>query len=156
VVTIHDLIPFLFPIYFWPKQKMVQAGYRAAAKRAAHLIADSQCTATDIRKILGVATGRTSSVHLAADRNIFHPCVTAEEESRLQKKLGIKKPFIVVASSSNWRTKNLDSALQSLEIARRESTVPFQVVMYGPRIAQKYVLAISPANSVYITLALWM
>jgi glycosyltransferase involved in cell wall biosynthesis len=132
VVTIHDLIPFLFPIYFWPKQKMVQAGYRAAAKRAAHLIADSQCTSTDSQKILGVAPDRISTVNLAADRNIFHPCVTAEEESRLQKKLGIEKPFIVVASASNWRTKNLDSALQSLEIARRESTVTFQVVMYGP------------------------
>src|SRR3954453_8055081 len=48
VVTIHDLIPFLFPIYFWPKQKMVRAGYRAAAKRAAYLIADSHCTAIDI------------------------------------------------------------------------------------------------------------
>src|SRR6476646_1698223 len=44
VVTIHDLIPFLFPIYRWPKQTMVQAGYRAVVRRAAHLIADSQRT----------------------------------------------------------------------------------------------------------------
>ena len=28
IVTVHDLIPFLFPIYPWPKQQMVKAGYR--------------------------------------------------------------------------------------------------------------------------------
>src|SRR5438445_7463115 len=90
VVTIHDLIPFLFPIYFWPKQKMVQAGYRAAAKRATHLIADSHCTATDVQRILGVASEKISTVYLAADRDIFHPCAKADEESRLQKKFGIR------------------------------------------------------------------
>src|SRR5438270_10075493 len=132
VITIHDLIPFLFPIYFWPKQKMVQTGYRAAAKRATHIIADSHCTATDVQKILGAASEKISTVHLAADRDIFHPCATADEEARLQKKFGIGKPFTVVASAGNWRTKNLESALQALEIARRESAAAFQVVMYGP------------------------
>ncbi|MGC2743587.1 MAG: glycosyltransferase, partial [Candidatus Angelobacter sp.] len=53
-LTIHDLIPFLFSVYSWPKQKMVRAGYRVMAKWAAHLIADSHCTATDIQKILSV------------------------------------------------------------------------------------------------------
>jgi glycosyltransferase involved in cell wall biosynthesis len=131
VATIHDVIPFLFSIYFWPKQKMVQAGYRATAKRAAHLIADSHCTAADIQKTLGVAPERISTVHLAADREIFHPCAVADEDAYLQKKLGIEKSFIVVASARNWRTKNLESALQALEIAQRESALPFQVVMYG-------------------------
>lgn len=131
VVTIHDLIPFLFPIYFWPKQKMVQAGYRAVAKRAAHLIADSHCTATDIQKILSAAPERISSIHLAADREIFHPCRAADDGAHLLQTLGIRKPFIMVASARNWRTKNLESALQALEIAQRELALTFQVVMYG-------------------------
>ena len=33
VITIHDLIPFLFPIYSWPKQKMVRAGYHVASQK---------------------------------------------------------------------------------------------------------------------------
>ena len=132
VVTVHDLIPFLFKIYSWPKQKMVQAGYRAMAKRAAHLIADSHRTATDIQTILGVEPNRISTVHLAADREIFHPCCAADDEASLQQKFGIRKPFLVVASARNWRTKNLASALQALEIAQRESDVSFQSVIYGP------------------------
>jgi glycosyltransferase involved in cell wall biosynthesis len=131
VVTIHDLIPFLFPIYWWPKQMMVQAGYRMAARRAAHLIADSQRTAIDIQKILGVAPEKISPVHLAADREVFHPCGVEGEQARLRAKFGISLPYVVVASASNWRTKNLKSALQSLEIARCAG-VEFQAVLYGP------------------------
>jgi glycosyltransferase involved in cell wall biosynthesis len=133
VVTVHDLIPFLFPIYSWPKQKIVQAGYRVTAKRAAHLIADSRCTAIDLQRILGVASKKISTVHLAADRDIFHPCGAVDEEARLQKKFGIGQPFVVVAGALNWRTKNLKSALQSLEIAQKEFNVAFETVMYGPR-----------------------
>lgn len=133
VVTVHDLIPFLFSIYSWPKQKMVQAGYRVAAKRAAHLIADSHSTASDLQKVLRVASKKISTVHLAADREIFHPCATTDEEERLQKKFGIGRPLVVVASARNWRTKNLKSALESLEIAQKESNVRFETVMYGPQ-----------------------
>jgi glycosyltransferase involved in cell wall biosynthesis len=131
VLTIHDLIPFLFPIYSWPKQEMVRAGYRVMAKRAAHLIADSHCTATDIQKILNVATERISTVYLAADRDIFHPCGAADEENHLLERFGIRKPFVVVAGARNWRTKNLESAIRTLEIAQTEENVQFQSVKYG-------------------------
>jgi glycosyltransferase involved in cell wall biosynthesis len=131
VVTIHDLIPFLFPIYSWPKQKIVQAGYRIAVKRAAHLIADSQSTAADLQKILTVEPERISTVHLAADRDIFHPCGLIGEEAGLRNKFGIRRPFVIVAGAHNWRTKNLKGAFQALETARREAEAPFQTVMYG-------------------------
>lgn len=132
VVTVHDLIPFLFPIYPWPKQKMVQVGYRIMSRHASHLIADSHCTATDLQKILGVLPGRISTAHLAAEREIFHPCRAADDDALLPHKFGISKPFVIIASARNWRTKNLASALQSLEIAQKEANVKFQTVMYGP------------------------
>jgi glycosyltransferase involved in cell wall biosynthesis len=131
VVTIHDLIPFLFPIYFWPKQKLVQAGYRTVARRAAHFIADSHSTALDVQRTLGVASERISTVYLAADRHIFHPSGGEDEEILLQERYRIRKPFVVVASARNWRTKNLSSALLALEIACREPDVEFQTVVYG-------------------------
>ena len=131
VVTIHDLIPFLFPVYFWPKQQFVQAGYRNVARRAAHLIADSHCTAIDIQRVLGVTSERISTVHLAADRHIFHPNGVGDEEMLLQERYRIRKPFFIAASARNWRTKNLTAALQALEIARGQAGVEFESVMYG-------------------------
>jgi glycosyltransferase involved in cell wall biosynthesis len=132
VVTIHDLIPFLFPVYFWPKQKLVQAGYRNVARRAAHLIADSHSTAIDIQRILGAKPERISTVHLAADRDIFRQCGVAGEEAHLQKSLGIQRPYVLMAEARNWRTKNLKSALHAIALAHDAAGVEFQTVMYGP------------------------
>lgn len=44
VVTIHDLIPFLFDIYGLPKRLLIRLGYRLATRKAARVIADSQNT----------------------------------------------------------------------------------------------------------------
>jgi glycosyltransferase involved in cell wall biosynthesis len=131
VVTVHDLIPFLFPIYPWWKQKIVQAGYRRAARRAAHIVADSLATASDVQKILNVPGEKISTVHLAADRDNFHPCIAAGELDGLQRKFGIHAPYVVAAGAGNWRTKNLKSALEALIIARKDAGREFQVVMYG-------------------------
>ena len=131
VVTIHDLIPFLFPIYPWWKQKIVQAGYRRAASRAAHIVADSLATASDVQQILNVPGEKISPVHLAADPDNFHPCISAGELDGLQRKFGIRAPYVVVAGAGNWRTKNLKSALEALIIARKDADREFQTVMYG-------------------------
>jgi glycosyltransferase involved in cell wall biosynthesis len=131
IVTIHDLIPFLFPIYMWPKQQMVKAGYRRAAREAAHIIADSYHTDGDIQKILGVSGERITTVHLAAARQHFHSFVAAGEFEHLQRSLGIRAPYVVVASARNWRTKNLEGALTVLSAARAAGA-EFQTVVYGP------------------------
>jgi glycosyltransferase involved in cell wall biosynthesis len=132
IVTFHDLIPFLFSIYPWPKQQVVKAGYRAAVRRAAHIIADSQHTANDIEKILGVSAGRITSVHLAAASETFHGCAAKGELERLQQTFGVGQPYVVVASARNWRTKNLEGALQTIALVRNQTGVEFQTVVYGP------------------------
>jgi glycosyltransferase involved in cell wall biosynthesis len=132
VVTVHDLIPFLFPIYPWWKQKLVQAGYRRAARRAAHIVTDSLATASDVEKILGVQRERISTVHLAADGESFHPCADAREWEKLRSKFGIETPYVVLPGAGNWRTKNLKSALEALQIARRDAGMEFQTVIFGP------------------------
>jgi glycosyltransferase involved in cell wall biosynthesis len=132
VVTIHDLIPFLFSIYSWPKSSLVKAGYRAATRSAAHIIADSQQTSADIQKILSVPAQRISTVYLAAEQEHFYPCGEADELDRLQKKYGLNVPYIVVASAQNWRTKNLDGALKAAVAARGKAGIEFCTVLYGP------------------------
>src|SRR5262245_32956242 len=131
VVTVHDLIPFLFPIYPWPKQWLVKMGYRMAARRARHILAVSRNTATDVRNILGVPEGRISTIHNAV-QSCFKPEGDEQELQRLKKEYGVRPPYVVAASARNWRTKNLRSALRALEAARRQSGIEFQSVVYGP------------------------
>ena len=129
VVTVHDLIPFLFPIYSKAKQMIVRAGYRMAARKASQVIADSDSTARDIQNILHISTDRISTVRLAPDEG-YQPKPHAGEFGVLQKKYGISQPYVLLASASNWRTKNLEAALRVLQ-AVREMGANFETVVYG-------------------------
>jgi glycosyltransferase involved in cell wall biosynthesis len=136
VVTVHDLIPFLFRTRSWPKQlaviPFVKLGYRAAATSAHHIIADSQNTAHDVERILRVPPDRITPIHLAASEVPFHPCPVEEEAADLSARYGVKSPYVVVGSAGNWRTKNLETSLRALALGREISGIDFQTVVYGP------------------------
>jgi glycosyltransferase involved in cell wall biosynthesis len=133
VVTLHDLIPFLFKIDPWLKRSMVKMGYRVAAGRSAHIITVSHHTANDVEKILRVPREKITAVHNAASPLEFHNKRTDAERTYLQQKFGIAQPYVVAASAWNWRTKNLATALQALTLVRERSGRKFQTVVYGPQ-----------------------
>src|SRR5690348_328569 len=129
VVTFHDLIPFLFPIYSRLKRQTVRCGYRMAARKATHIIADSQQTARDVEKILDVEPSRISVVHLAA-AECYSTRAREGETELLDKKYGIRVPYVIMAGARKQLTKNLDTALRVVEQVRR-SGMEFQAVMFG-------------------------
>lgn len=130
VVTIHDLIPFLFPVYPWIKSGVVRSGYRLAALKAKNIIADSQNTADDIQRVLGVERGRISVVHLAA-QEAYNAAAKEGELELISKRYGVRPPYVMVNSARNWRTKNLETAFWALQAARLQSGVEFRTVLYG-------------------------
>lgn len=132
VVTIHDLIPFLFNIYSFPKRKLIQLGYRLAAKKAARVIADSESTRDDLSRILGVSGEKITVVHLATCRDQYHPNPDAGEREHLLTRYGIRQPYVLTLSAKNWRTKNLSVVLKALAICQRETGFNFQTVIAGP------------------------
>jgi glycosyltransferase involved in cell wall biosynthesis len=131
VVTIHDLIPFRFRTHSRPKQAMIRMGYRLAAKRAQHIIADSENTGHDLYTVLGVPRERISVVHLAPAE-----CFTSENArdnlAVMDEKYSVRPPFILASSARNWRTKNLETALDAISQAHGETGEAFQTVVYGP------------------------
>lgn len=135
VVTVHDLIPFLFRTRSWPKQlavvPFVKLGYKAAALRAQHIIADSENTARDVNRILGVPHSRITPIHLAASAE-FQANPDTREFEDLSTRYEIRQPYVVVGSAGNWRTKNLGTTLRALAMAREKSGLNFQTVVYGP------------------------
>lgn len=132
MVTIHDLIPFLFRIYSWPKQQMVRAGYRIAARRAQHLLSVSQSTARTVEDLLNVESERISVVHNGVSNDLFHPGAKPGEKDLLQEKYGVRPPFVLLASARNWHTKNLEAAFRTLRSAQQLTRMRFQTVVFGP------------------------
>ena len=63
VLTIHDMIHEKYPLYFSANNKI--AKFKAlAAKRADHIICDSQSTKKDVIELLGVSSEKITVVHL--------------------------------------------------------------------------------------------
>lgn len=132
VVTFHDLIPFLFPVYSWPKRTIVKAGYQASATRAAHIITVSHNTANDVELLLGVSKEKITAVPSAADRSSYVVEQREGETAILEEKFGLNGPYVMAASARNWQHKNLEAALKAIELAAKSTTTKIQTVIYGP------------------------
>lgn len=132
VVTLHDLIPFLFRTGNPVKQFVIQRGYKIAAARSSQIIAVSHHTEADIRKILRVPSEKITVVHNAVLRETFHSKRDPAEMEYLADQYGIHPPYVLAASAHNWQTKNLISALKALSLAQKQSKAEFQTVVYGP------------------------
>ena len=132
VVTLHDLIPFLFRSDHWPKHFLIKRGYRIAASRARRIITVSDHTARDVTKILHVSPHKVTTIHNGVSHSDFHSNASPAEAGDLAGRYGIRSPYVAVGSTRNWRTKNLTSALQALALAQQQSGRAFQTVVYGP------------------------
>ena len=135
IITVHDLIPFLFRTRSWPIQltavPFVRLAYRSAALKANHVITPSRRTAQDLQSMLGVSLDRITAIHLGADASSFHANASREELEQLNRNYGVRMPYVVVGSAGNWRTKNLRTSLQALALARQITGAGFQTVVYG-------------------------
>lgn len=107
VVTVHDLIPLVFPAHFprgikgeikWQLQKWSLMG----AKR---IVADSFCTQKDIVSIVGFHQKKIDVVPLAAS-SIFHPSMNIEQTNQIRKKYHLPKTYAFYIGGVNWN-KNI-------------------------------------------------
>ncbi|MCU1286036.1 MAG: mshA 5 [Acidobacteriales bacterium] len=132
VMSLHDLIPFLFEIHKEPKQSLVKAGYKVATHRSTHIVTGSKHTAGDVQSILQVPPEKVSVIQYAVSTAHFHANRNADELQYLEERYGIHPPYVLTASARNWRTKNLITAFRALSLASLALQGDFQTVVYGP------------------------
>jgi glycosyltransferase involved in cell wall biosynthesis len=132
VCTIHDLIAFLLPIYGPVHQGMVKLGYRAAVRKARHIIAISDTTKRDLETILKVPPKKITRIYNAYSKSLYHAHAEPGEREYLRQRYGIDGPYVLTLSAGNWRTKNLATALQAMIVAGQRSEIRFRPVIVGP------------------------
>ncbi|MGE5602224.1 MAG: glycosyltransferase family 4 protein [Nitrososphaerales archaeon] len=110
IVTVHDLIPLLLPLY---RGGALQRGYTklvsATARRAAAVITDSEASRADIVTHLRVPKERVHPVYLAAEG-----CQTVEQRTapEVQARLNLPDgPFLLYLGGFDAR-KNVSGTLQ--------------------------------------------
>ncbi len=116
VVTIHDLIPLLLPAY---RGSALVRGYThamaRAARRATHVLTDSQASARDITRLLGIPADRIAVIYLAADER-YRPLSQADCAPVLQR-LCVRQPYLLYLGGFDVR-KNLAGLLAAWAHAR--------------------------------------
>ncbi len=96
VVTVHDLIPLLLPLYRGgPLQRAYTALVSHTARRAAAVLTDSEASKRDIVTHLGIAPARVHAIHLAADPR-YAAITDPAELARVRAKYGLPdEPFLL-------------------------------------------------------------
>jgi len=113
VVTVHDLIPLLLPLY---RGGMLQRAYTAlvsrTARRAAAVLTDSEASKRDIIAHLGIPADRIHAVHLAADPR-YRPVIDRDELTRIRAKYGLPDgPFLLYLGGFDAR-KNVERMIEA-------------------------------------------
>jgi glycosyltransferase involved in cell wall biosynthesis len=131
VVTMHDVVPIAHPdprLRGWQKNLRWRRRYASTAKRATLIVADSQFSADEIHRLLGVPHERMRVVLLAADDFVVPP-VTGDAAAL--ERLGVRQPFVLAVGAAD-RRKNLELLERAMPhvLAAKPETM---LVLAGPR-----------------------
>lgn len=118
VVTIHDLIPLIFPDHFprgikgeikWQVQKHLIRGVDA-------IITDSHSSKNDIERILKINSVKISSIYLAPLENFFEK-KNPQEKEHVRKKYKLPVSFMLYVGETNWN-KNVTNIIRAAKLAK--------------------------------------
>lgn len=120
VVTIHDVIPLLFPEFYKPgvKGKLRLKKQKLALKGAAAVITDSEASKQDIIKYLKVPEKKVHVVYLAAN-----PSLKAQNTSlirQVKEKNGLPEKYILYVGDINYN-KNIPQLIKMMKFIEDES-----------------------------------
>lgn len=131
VITVHDLIPLVFP-KFYPKGLRGLVKFhlqKFSAKNVDGVICDSENSKKDIIKFLKVPENKIFKVFLAAD-NLFRLIKDKKLLTKTQKKYNLPQEFILYVGDVNLQ-KNLRRLLNAL------TNINLPLVMVGEALADE-------------------
>ncbi|MBM3744653.1 MAG: glycosyltransferase family 4 protein [Acidobacteria bacterium] len=120
VVTVHDLIPLIFPKYFPKSSRAWKYVYAPAARHARAVIAPSEHTKQDLLRVLGVPEDKVFVVPAAYHPVVAHPGTDRPTETGR---------YLLYVSSSHYPYKNILGLLRAFHLIRRR--FPHKLVVVG-------------------------
>jgi len=120
VATIHDLIPLILPEYVTsPLVRLYNRLVSAGARRAAHILVDSEASKRDVVRLLRIPQDRVEVVYLAPDETVLAP-VSAQQIDAVRAKYGLTQPMVFYLGGLDKR-KNVSALLRALAALWRAS-----------------------------------
>jgi glycosyltransferase involved in cell wall biosynthesis len=120
VVTVHDLIPMLLPVYRGSiLVRLYTLLVAIAAKRADIVLTDSQASKWDIVRLLDIPAGRVRVIYLAAD-NIYQPILDEHRLAATRRKYGLPERYLLYLGGFDQR-KNVPALLKAFAQLAKDS-----------------------------------
>jgi glycosyltransferase involved in cell wall biosynthesis len=127
VLTVHDLIFRHLPEHHKPLNRWyLNWALPLFCRRASHVIAISECTRHDLTAAYGVAPGKISVIHEAAD-----PCFkpqTADRVAEIRRRYGLPDRYLLFVGTIEPR-KNLTRLLHAFEVVEADGLSDALVVV---------------------------
>ncbi len=125
VVTIHDLVPMLYPHYFTVLQRLAFAAtLRLAIGTARRIVTDSVSTARDLARLTGAAQDRITVVAAAADPSLHRP--ESKQVAEVVARYNLPVCYILYVGS-NKPHKNLSRLIEAFSKVERRTRYPLVV-----------------------------
>lgn len=118
VVTIHDVIPLLFPQHYPPgfRGKINLLKQKISLKNLSCIITDSYSSKKDIENKLGIKEEKVFPIYLAPSSE-FKKINNKKSLDRVSKKYNLPEEFVIYYGDINWN-KNLYGIARSCEATK--------------------------------------
>jgi glycosyltransferase involved in cell wall biosynthesis len=130
IVTVHDLIPLLYPREFPKGLRGTIKWYiqRHSLSSASKIITDSRSSESDIKKYINISESKIHVVYLAAS-NQFKKITDEKKLLQIRKKLRLPESFILCVGDVNYN-KNIPTLLHAFQ--RMKASFPkLKLVLVG-------------------------
>lgn len=130
VVTIHDVIPLIYPEYGGSTaMRLYLRVVLPAARRATLILTDSECSRSDIVRLLGASPKKVRSIPLAVSQE-FHPATDPVAEAEIRRRLGLPGDIVYNVGGLDVR-KNLSALIEAFGKARARIDDDTRLVIGG-------------------------
>lgn len=135
IITIHDLIPHLFPQYFGEWNKMIMHKILESIDEHTTPICVSEATKNDLCEATGISPERVSVVHLAASKEVFYQETDKSKIEKILKKYNISTESKHLLSVSTLEPrKNIERTIRAfLKLIQQEHIKDLNLVLVGTK-----------------------
>lgn len=132
VVTVHDVIPLLFPDHYRPglRGKFHFFRQKQALRAASAVITDSEASKKDIVTYLNIPSEKVHVTYLAAKETLSQPA--AKQTASVLSKLNLPKKYCLYVGDINYN-KNIPNLIKSLQDIPDE----YHLVLLGKNFTQQ-------------------
>lgn len=130
VITIHDLIPLIFPHHYgWQHAVYYNQVVRRALQKAERILTVSHSSKRDLMRLFDLDQDRIVVTYNGVDDR-FRPDDTGLSKNKIKEVLGIKDPYIL-SVVNNKPHKNTSTLIRAFHKFLEKAAVPYRLVFAG-------------------------